>query len=234
MDAAPEPSQRMTRPTDKSRSEKTVARGELHRLIHEEQSLRNVATLVAAAGPHDDILTEICRAASDQVGGEDVTLIRFESADTIVAVATHGSTVPPGTRVVHSPGSLSELVARTKGAVRVDDFTQQTSAGIVKPFGISAGVGVPIFIEGHVWGMFAATSQTGPLPARTESRLEGFAQLTWAAIANTDARENLRRLADEQAALRDVAELVARQSALSTVFQLVVEKAAYILNASSA
>jgi len=87
--------------------------------------------------------------------------------------------------------------------VRVDDFTQQTSAGIVKPFGISAGVGVPIFIEGHVWGMFAATSQTGPLPARTENRLEGFAQLTWAAIANTDARESLTRLAHEQVALRE-------------------------------
>jgi signal transduction histidine kinase len=223
-----------TSPGHTGRSESLVANAELRRLIHEEQSLRNVATLVAAAGPYDDILTAICRAASDQVDGQDVTLIRFESADTIVAVATHGGTVPPGTRVVHPPGSLSERVARTKQPVRIDDFAQQTSASIVRKFGIRAGVGVPIFIEGHIWGMFTATSQTGPLPARTENRLEGFAQLTWAAIANTEARESLKRLVEQQAALRDIAELVARESALSIVFQSVVEKAAHILNASAA
>ena len=182
----------------------------------------------------EDILAAICRAASDQLNGQEVTLLQFESRDTIVAVATYGGPVPPGVRVVHPPGSLSDLVARTKASVRVDDFDALPSAGIVRRYGIRAGVGVPVFIEDRLWGAFVSTSQVGPLPADTESRLDGFAQLTWAAIANAEARESLRRLADEQAALRHVAELVARESPLPVVFDAVVEEAARVLDASSA
>jgi signal transduction histidine kinase len=56
----------------------------------------------------------------------------------------------------------------------------------------------------------------------------------WTAIATTDARESLQRLADEQAALRRVAELVARESPPSTVIDAVVREAARVLDASSA
>jgi signal transduction histidine kinase len=207
---------------------------EVRRLVHEEQSLRRVAQAVATAGPPDDILGAICRAAADQVDGQAITLLRFVTDDTIVAVATHGGPVPPGTRVVHQPGSMSEEVARTNRAVRVDDFERRTSAGIVGTYGIRSGVGVPIVIEGRVWGMFSATSQTGPLPLDTEARLEGFAQLVWAAIATTDSRGALRRLVDEQAALRHVAELVARESPPSAVIDAVVREGGRVLEASSA
>ena len=207
---------------------------EVRRLVHEELSLRRVAEVVATAGPSDDILSAICRAASDQLDGQAITLLRFVTADTIVAVATYGGPVPPGVRVVHQPGSMSEQVARTNQAVRVDDFARLSSAGIVGKYGIRAGVGVPIIIDGRVWGMFSATSQIGPLPLDTETRLEGFAQLMWAAIATTDARESLQRLVDEQAALRHVAELVARESPPSTVIDAVVREAARVLEASSA
>ena len=206
----------------------------MRRLLDEELSLRRVAQVVAAAGPPDDILGAICRAASDQLDGQAITLLRFATADTIVAVATHGGPVPPGVRVVHGPGSLSDEVARTGRAVRVDDFQRRTSAAIVGTYGIRAGVGVPIVIEGRVWGMFSATSQVGPLPLDTETRLEGFAQLMWAAVATTDARGRLQRLADEQAALRHVAELVARESPPSAVIEAVVQEAARVLDASSA
>ena len=207
---------------------------EVQRLLDEELSLRRVAQVVAAAGPPDDILGAICRAASDQLDGQAITLLRFVTDDTIVAVATHGGPVPPGVRVVHGPGSLSDEVARTGRAVRVDDFQRRTSAAIVGTYGIRAGVGVPIVIEGRVWGMFSATSQVGPLPFDTETRLEGFAQLMWAAVATTDARGRLQRLADEQAALRHVAELVARESPPSVVIEAVVQEAARVLEASSA
>lgn len=211
-----------------------VPTDEVRRLVHEELSLRRVAEVVAAAGPPDDILSAICRAASDQLDGQAITLLRFVTSDTIVAVATHGGPVPPGVRVVHQPGSMSEQVARTKQAARVDDFGRRTSAGIVGQYGIRAGVGVPIIIEGRVWGMFSATSQIGPLPLDTETRLAGFAQLMWAAIATTDARGRLQRLVDEQAALRHVAELVARGSPPSTVIDVVVQEAARVLEASLA
>jgi len=199
---------------------------ELRRLLHEEQSLRNVATLLATAGPTEDILTAICREASAQLDGQEVTLLRFESVDTVVTMATHGGPIPLGVRAIHESGSLPERVAATRAPVRVDDFAGKSDEDLVRPFGIRAAVGVPVFVDGDVWGMFSASSQVGALPGYTEDRLAGFAQLTWAAIANTEVRDSLRRLADEQAALRHVAELVAKESPLPTVFQAVVDAAA--------
>ena len=49
------------------------------------------------------------------------------------------------------------------------------------------------------------------LPAGIEHRLAGFTELVSSAIGNAQAREELRALADEQAALRRVATLVAAE-----------------------
>jgi hypothetical protein len=48
-----------------------------------------------------------------------------------------------------------------------------------------------------------------PLPADTEARLASFTELVATAIANAESRAALARLAEEQAALRRVATLVA-------------------------
>ncbi|MFB2599228.1 GAF domain-containing sensor histidine kinase [Herbiconiux sp. P17] len=198
---------------------------ELRRLRLEEQALRNVAALLATPGPTDDILTALCREISDQLDGQEVSLLRFNPDDYEV-VAAHRGPIPVGVRAPRTPGSLPERVANTGGPVRVDDFEDEPDAELVRPFGIRAAVGVPVFVEGAVWGMFSASSQLEPLASLTERRLAGFAQLTWAAVATTTARESLRRLAEEQAALRYVAELVAHESPLPTVFQAVVDAAA--------
>jgi signal transduction histidine kinase len=174
-------------------ADETIPVDEVRRLVQEERSLRRVATLVATAGPSDDVLTAICREASDQLGGHEVTVLRFDSADTVVAVATHGGPIPPGIRAVHPAGSLPGRVATTGGPVRVDEFDDVADAELVRPYGIRAAVAVPIFIDGRIWGMFSASSPTGPLPGFVETRLAGFAQLTWAAIANVEARRVLAR-----------------------------------------
>ncbi|MEU8609616.1 ATP-binding protein, partial [Actinoplanes sp. NPDC048791] len=54
-----------------------------------------------------------------------------------------------------------------------------------------------------------------------EDDLAGFAELAGTAISAAQARQELRLLAEEQAALRRVAELVARGTALGTVFEAV-------------
>ncbi|MBT2502839.1 GAF domain-containing sensor histidine kinase [Curtobacterium sp. ISL-83] len=221
-----------TRPGVRTGAPPSHDQDELRRLLHEEQSLRNVASLLATAGPTADVLTAICREASVQLEGQEVSLLRFEGADTVVCVATHGGPIPPGVRAVHEPDSLPERVASTGSPVRFDDFAGKSDEVLVNPFGIRAAVAVPVFVEGTVWGMFSASSQVGPLPSFTEKRLAGFAELTWAAIANTEVRDSLRRLADEQVALRTVAELVARESPLPTVFQAVVDAAARLHDAA--
>ncbi|MBC7590652.1 MAG: GAF domain-containing protein [Salinibacterium sp.] len=183
------------------------------------------------AGPTEDILTTICREASALLDGQEVSLLRFEEDDTVVCVATHNGPIPPGVRAAYGPGSVPERVGTTRAPVRADDMEEWSDKELVRPFGIRAVVAVPVFVEGAVWGMCSASSQTGPLSPRTEARLAGFAQLTWAAIAHTEARESLRRLADEQAALRGVAELVARESPLPDVFHAVAEAAARVYEA---
>jgi hypothetical protein len=55
-----------------------------------------------------------------------------------------------------------------------------------------------------------AYTREEPLPADTEARLAGFTELVATAVANTQARVELRGFAEEQAALRRVATLVAR------------------------
>jgi signal transduction histidine kinase len=68
-----------------------------------------------------------------------------------------------------------------------------------------------------------------PLPADTEARLANFTDLVATAIANAEGRIGLARLAEEQAALRRVATLVARGVPAEEVFTAVVEEVARLL-----
>ena len=70
-----------------------------------------------------------------------------------------------------------------------------------------------------------------PLPADTEARLAGFTELVATAIANAQARVELRGFAEEQAALRRVATLVAQAAPPEEVLAAVTEEAGRLLNA---
>jgi signal transduction histidine kinase len=72
-----------------------------------------------------------------------------------------------------------------------------------------------------------------PLPASTEERLRDFTELLAVAIANSEARDDLRRLADEQDALRRVATLVAQGADPDSVFAAVCEETARLMGTSS-
>src|SRR5205085_5844758 len=69
------------------------------------------------------------------------------------------------------------------------------------------------------------------LPAGTEHRLAAFTELIATAIANAQAREELSALAEEQAALRRVATLVARGASPQAAFAAVAAEAGRLLPA---
>ena len=93
--------------------------------------------------------------------------------------------------------------------------------------GIRGVVVTPILVEGRLWGaMGAGTAQDEPLPPETESRLGQFTDLVATAIANTESRAKAERLAEEQAALRRVATLVAQEAPPAEVFAKVAEEVA--------
>ena len=79
---------------------------------------------------------------------------------------------------------------------------------------ITTAIGCPILVKGRLWGsMVVAHREREPFPADTERRVMQFTELVATAIANAEARAELQRLADEQAALRRVATLVAEAAA---------------------
>jgi signal transduction histidine kinase len=99
-------------------------------------------------------------------------------------------------------------------------------------WGFSSSVGAPIIVEGRPWGLIlVAYTRDELLPADTEADLAAFTELIATAIANTQARMELRAFGEEQAALRRVATLVARGSAPEKVFTTVTAEVGQLLAA---
>ncbi len=96
--------------------------------------------------------------------------------------------------------------------------------------GVRSGAGAPINVAGTLWGVITvASSREEGLPAGVEARLADFTELLATAIANAEAREKLSRVADEQAALRRVATLVAQGALPPEVFAAVTDEVGHLL-----
>ena len=92
----------------------------------------------------------------------------------------------------------------------------------------------PISVEGRLWGAISAgTTRDEPLPPETEARLGQFTDLMATAVANTESRAEVERLADEQAALRRVATLVAEGTSPSAVLDAVAAEMERALGADA-
>jgi signal transduction histidine kinase len=77
--------------------------------------------------------------------------------------------------------------------------------------------------------MGAGVAEDAPVDDQLAERLAEFTELLATAIATTASRTQLTRLADEQAALRRVATLVARESSPAEVFAAVTEEAGLLM-----
>jgi signal transduction histidine kinase len=82
--------------------------------------------------------------------------------------------------------------------------------------------------------MAAGSSREESMPADTEARLTQFTELLATAVANAESRAGLARLADEQAALRRVATLVARGTRPEKVFAAVTNEVGRLLSVDMA
>jgi len=79
-----------------------------------------------------------------------------------------------------------------------------------------------VIVDGRLWGAATVGSlKSDPLPADTEDRIADFTDLLATAIANAQTRAELAVLAEQQAALRRVATLVARGVPPTEVFAAV-------------
>jgi GAF domain-containing protein len=213
-------------------------RMDLRGFAEEQAALRRVATLVARAAPPE----EVFGAVTDEVGrvlSSAVTLMsRYDpdGAATVVGTWTRTGAAPPiaiGGRFQLGGRDLHTLVLRTRRPARIDDYGEASRVGVemARKAGVRAGVGVPISVAGRLWGVIGVTSAQGqPLPADTEARLAGFTELVGTALANAQARLELRGFAEEQAALRRVATLVAGGAPPEAVFAAVTAEVGRVLS----
>ena len=193
----------------------------LRAVAEERAALLRVAALVAQDASPAEVFGTVVTEASRLLRGQAMTLSRFEGAAELVVVASCYGPAPVGDRVVFAAGTLPDRVRRHAAVVRVDDYAEERDAALARSYGLEAAVSAPVTVSDAVWGMLTATSASQPLPPGTEDRLAQFAQLIAVAVGNSQARTELTTLADEQAALRRIAELSARGMSAGDVLQAV-------------
>ena len=212
----------------------TQARTELRGFADEQAALRRVATLVGRAAPPEEVLAAVTAEAGRLLHAHHASMLRYDSGGAMMVAAAWGNTFPIGTRLSLGGQNVTTLVFETGRAARIEDYAGASgpAAEGARALGLRGSVGVPIIVEGRLWGvMFVACTGEEPLPAGTEARLAGFTELAATAIANAQARMELRGFAEEQAALRRVATLVARAAPPGEVFAVVTVEAGRLLQA---
>src|SRR4051794_19966725 len=208
-------------------------------LAQEQAALRRVATLVAGGERPEAVFAAVAQEVGALLDVDGARVVRYVGDDEIMQL--EGWTAPGHDRLPVGPlklegTSMATEVLRTGGAVRIEDYgsVNREVPWFVQELGIRSGVAAPIVVDGRLWGaMLAWSLQPRMLPENAESRLVAFTELVATAISNTASREELALLAEEQAALRRVATLVASGVPPSEVFGKVSEEVGLLLGVST-
>jgi PAS domain S-box-containing protein len=210
-------------------------------LADEQAALRRVATLVARRAPAEELFAAVAKEVGQLLPVTSAAMGQCEPDGTLTTVAAWSAgavaAFPVGRRWIPEGRNVTTLVVETGRPARMDDFAQATGpVGVqAREAGYRSAVGTPITVDGQLWGvMTAASTAAEPLPADTELRLASFTELVATAIANAESRAALARLADEQAALRRVATLVAEGVQPAEVFAAVGQEVIGLLDAQNA
>ena len=184
---------------DQRRREAEAHRDELRVLADQQAALRHIATLVARAVPPSEVFTVVAAELARWLHVMNAGLLRYEADGTGVVVAVQyepGITNLPvaGERIPLADNDVGALVLRTGCAARIDNHgdTSGPEAARIRNAGIGSVVGVPVIVDGRLWGAaIVGSSRPERLPADTEARLADFADLVAIAIANAQTRAEL-------------------------------------------
>jgi signal transduction histidine kinase/PAS domain-containing protein len=219
-------------------TERRQAESELERLAREQAALRRVATLVAEESPPAEVFATVAEELANVLGDVECSLFRDEGNGTASVVALLGARVsagmPVGARLPVDGAGVVASVLREGRPCRIGDYSAVTGtiAQRGRELGIRSAVGCPILVGGRVWGVMAAGRfEADAFPPETETQVAQFAELVATAIANAEARAEVGRLAEEQAALRRIATLVAEGASPSAVLDAVVGEMESLLEA---
>lgn len=206
----------------------------------ERAALGAAAALIAGGASPRDLLDTVARYAAELLGAEYVAILQFPPGDLVEVRAAWAATGDPTVMLDGWPLSEDQVTRRLldDGAAvretRWDQVDDAVGVALRRRFGVRASVGVPVVLDGRVWGALFVHSTRASLPDDAELRLEAFARLIAASVANAATRTALQQLLDEQAALGRVAEAVARSMPPFDVFAVVAEELGRLFKVRSA
>jgi signal transduction histidine kinase len=171
-------------------------KAEVQAIVAEQAALRRVATLVARGVSHERLFAAVNQELARLVGADAAALLRFEPEETITLLAAWNAA---GALVaVGDQQPVNVALQRLRDFARPmrcwPAYVPLTGPFIaeIRRLGIRATVAVPIQVDGRVWGVSVAASQSPePFPAATEAQLAQFAELVAIAITNADTHAEL-------------------------------------------
>jgi GAF domain-containing protein len=196
--------------------------------LREQEALRRIATLVAQETSQAHVFEAIAGEAMQLLGTDALRIIRYDGeSGVVIASSGEPEVTPPGFRFPLDGETVAARIFREGKPARQDEYADVSGpiAESVRAAGIRSVVGAPVLVEGQLWGAITTgMTREEPLPPDTESRLGEFTALMATAISNAEARAEVERLAEEQAALRRVATLVAQDVPSSDLFAAVAQE----------
>jgi signal transduction histidine kinase len=178
-----------------SRAELAASEARARELAHEQAALRRVATLVAQGASPDAVFTAVAEEVAGIINTPIVAVFRYESDGTCTTLGVAGETsFAVGSRwPVEEEGISGMILASGRPAQKDDYSTMGGPVGeAVREALIVATVGVPIVVEGSIWGfMVAGERPDRPIPTDTEERLARFTELVATAVSNATMRGEL-------------------------------------------
>jgi GAF domain-containing protein len=177
-----------------------ASRDELRVLADQQAALRRVATLVARGVTPSEVFCAVADEMARCLDVRHATVSQYDADAGLVPVAIyHGDglqPLPEGLRLELEDDNVATRVFRTGRAARMDthDDAPGTHAARIRELGVRSAVGVPIVVNGRVWGAaIVGSSASEPLPPDTEARIADLADLVATAIARPHCRSRRRR-----------------------------------------
>ena len=175
------------------------------RLAAEQAALRRLATLVARGVEPAEVFDAVVKEMRRCLFTERAGLWRYETTGEITLLAVdHRSPAPVkwpvGTRTPIDGNTLAAMVQSTGRPARMDSYENSAGslAARVREVGVRTAVGVPVIVDGRVWGLAAVGSvEPGPMTADTEARISGFAELVGTALVASYRDEQKRQMFDD-------------------------------------
>jgi PAS domain S-box-containing protein len=172
-----------------------AARAEFELIASEQAALRRVATLVARQATADELFAVVAREIAELLGAPWSSVLRYDSLGNVTLVGAWGERPA---LVVGDTWPLNQALAagiiwRTREPAIVDaaEFDSPLAVAMIGA-GLRFVTGVPIVVEGELWGAITVLERTvDALAPEVVGRLESFTELIATAVANATARSEL-------------------------------------------